>query len=95
LIIPRPGRRIIRIPRPVFERVMHRLTVPQRSEQPYMPIKFRVPEPRVLDSPNKARRYSEEDRRKCSEIAKEVWARRKARWAAASEAKRQRGAASA
>jgi len=80
LILSAPGARhkMRRIPRPVFNRVLNRLSQP-KTASPYYPCKFRQPVARVLDYPQKARRYSEEDRRKMSEAMRRVWAAKKAR----------------
>ena len=79
LILSVPGaRKMRRIPRPVFNRVLNRLSQP-KTASPYYPCKFRQPVAHVLDYPQKARRYSEEDRRKMSEVMRRVWAAKKAR----------------
>jgi hypothetical protein len=80
LILSAPGarRKMRRIPRPVFNRVLSRLSQP-RTTSPYYPCKFRQPVVHLLEYPQKARRYSEEDRRKMSEVMRRVWAAKKAR----------------
>jgi hypothetical protein len=77
--VPGARRKMRRIPRPVFSRVLNRLSQP-RTASPYYPCKFRQPVVHVLEYPQKARRYSEEDRRKMSEVMRRVWAAKKARW---------------
>ena len=70
-----------RIPRPVFNRVLNRLSQP-KTESPYYPIKFRQPVVHMLEYPQKARKYTEEDRRKMSEVMRRVWAAKAAKRAA-------------
>jgi hypothetical protein len=83
LILSAPGapHKMRRIPRPVFNRVLHRLSQP-RTESPYYPIQFRQPVVTFRQYPQKARKYTDEDRRKQSEVMRRVWAEKKARWAA-------------
>ncbi len=83
LVLSVPGARhkMRRIPRPVFNRVLNRLSQP-RTESPYYPIRFRQPVVHFREYPQKARKYTEEDRRKMSEVMRRVWAEKKARWAA-------------
>lgn len=80
LIVSPPGarRKTRRIPRPVFNRVLHRISQP-RTESPYYPIQFRQPIVYFRQYPQKARKYTEEDRRKQSEVMRRVWAAKKAR----------------
>ena len=83
LVFSLPGarRKTRRIPRPVFNRVLNRLSQP-RTASPYYSCEFRQPVVHVLAYPQKARRYTEEDRRKRSELMRRVWAAKKARRAA-------------
>jgi hypothetical protein len=81
LSVPGARRKLRRIPRPVFNRVLNRLSQP-RTESPYCPIKYRQPVVHMLEYPQKARTWTEDDRRKQSELMRRVWAAKKARWAA-------------
>ena len=92
LILSAPGARqkMRRIPRPVFNRVLNRLSQPQTAS-PYYPIKLWQPIVHMLGYPQKARRWSEDDRRKQSELMRRVHARKaaeRAAWAAERAAKR-------
>ena len=79
LILSVPGaRKMRRIPRPVFNRVLNRLSQP-KTESPYYPIKFRQPVVHLLEYPQKARKYTEEGRRKMSEVMRRVWAAKAAK----------------
>ena len=80
LVLSVPGARhkMRRIPRPVFNRVLNRLSQP-RTASPYYPFKFRQPDVLVLEYPQKARKYTEEDRRKMSAVMRRVWAAKKAK----------------
>jgi hypothetical protein len=73
-------RKMRRIPRPVFNRVLNRLSQP-KTESPYYPFKFRQPIVSFREYPQKARKYTEADRRKMSEVMRRVWAAKKARQA--------------
>ena len=79
LILSAPGarRKTRRIPRPVFNRVLNRLSQP-RIETPYYPIQNRQSVVTFREYPQKARKYTEEDRRKMSEVMRRVWAAKKA-----------------
>ena len=81
LSVPGARRKMRRIPRPVFNRVLNRLSQP-KTESPYYPIKFRQPVVHMLEYPQKARKYTEEDRRKMSEVMRRVWAAKAAKRAA-------------
>ena len=81
LSVPGARRKLRRIPRPVFNRVLNRLSQP-KTESPYYPIKFRQPVVHMLEYPQKARKYTEEDRRKMSEVMRRVWAAKAAERAA-------------
>ena len=80
LILSAPGARhkMRRIPRSVFNRVLNRLSQP-KTASPYYPCEFRQPLVHVLAYPQKARKWSEDDRRKQSEIMRHVWSAKKAR----------------
>ena len=80
LVLSPPGsrRKTRRIPRSVFNRVLNRLSQP-RTETPYYPIQYRQPILPFRQYPQKARKYTEEDRRKQSEVMRRVWAAKKAR----------------
>jgi hypothetical protein len=80
LILSLPGARqkLRRIPRPVFNRLLNRLSQPQTAS-PYYPIKLRQPIVHMLEYPQKARKWSEDDRRKQSELMRRVHARKAAR----------------
>jgi len=72
LILSVPGaRKMRRIPRPVFNRVLNRLSQP-KTESPYYPIKFRQPVVHMLEYPQKARKYTEEDRREKTQTPRAV-----------------------
>jgi hypothetical protein len=68
-------RKTRRIPRHVFNRVLSRISQP-RSSSPFCPIKYRQPVVHVLEYPQKARKWSEDDRRKQSELMRRVHARK-------------------
>jgi hypothetical protein len=87
-------RKTRRIPRHVFNRVLNRISQP-RTSSPFCPIKYRQPAVHVLEYPQKARKYTEEDRRKQSELMRRVWAAKKARRAASLELARVRQLANA
>jgi hypothetical protein len=76
--VPGARRKMRRIPRPVFNRALNRLSQP-KAASPYYPCKFRQPVAHMIAYPQKARRYSEDARRKMSEVMRRVWAAKKAR----------------
>jgi hypothetical protein len=89
LSVPDARRKMRRIPRPLFNRVLNRLSQP-RTTSPYYPYKFRQPVVHVLEYPQKARKWTDDDRRKQSELMRRVWAAKAAKraaWAAERDAK--------